>query len=264
MTRQLPAGTCIRHAIDSVRNNLPYAFRISWPWYVIVIPLIIVANLLLSYAAGGDLMQAPGMNLVNSLVSGALIGFAFASIAVNWHRYILLDEVPDAGGILRVDDKTWRYFGNILLIFVLLVAAGMVVGVPLGILGGIAFANAAQYLPIVLLIIIVPIVSTLALRLSVKLPAIALGRGDFGLRDAMSATRENLLPIFLVALFEVALFVGALIVIGAISYVFHLVSPALAAALAFALQFAANWIITIFSITVLTSLYGFFVEGRDF
>lgn len=264
MTRQLPAGTCIRHAINSVRNNLTYAFRISWPWYVIVIPLIIVANLLLSYAAGGSLIEAPGLNLVNSLISGLLIGFAFASIAVNWHRYILLDEVPDARGIFRVDDKTWRYFGNMLLIFVILVAAGMVMGVPLGIIGGIAFANAIEYFPIVLLIIIIPVISTLALRLSVKLPAIALGRADFGMKDAMNATKDNLLPIFLVALFEVTLFLGALILIGAISYAVHMVSPTLAAALAFTLQFAANWIITIFSITVLTSLYGFFVEGRDF
>lgn len=264
MTRQLPAGTCIRHAIDSVRNNLAYAFRISWPWYLFVIPLIIVLNLLLSYAAGGNLAEAPGLSAMNSLISGLLMGFAFASIAVNWHRYILLDEVPDASGILRVDDKVWRYFGNMLLIFVILVAAGTVIGIPLGIIGGIALANALDYFPIFLLIVMLPLILMLALRLSVKLPAIALGRGDFGLKDAMSVTRGNFLPIFLVALFEVALFLGALLLIGAVSYALHPLSPTLAMAVAFALQFATNWIITIFSITVLTSLYGFFVEGRDF
>ena len=44
MPRQLPAGACIRHAMSSVRNNIAYAFRISWPWYAVFVPIVIVLS----------------------------------------------------------------------------------------------------------------------------------------------------------------------------------------------------------------------------
>lgn len=264
MTRKLPAGTCIGHAINSVRHNIAYAFRISWPWYLIVIPLTIAVSLVLSYAAGGDLMQNQGLAFLNNMVSGLLLGFAFASIAVNWHRYILLDEVPDSRGILRLDDTVLRYFGNIILIFIILVAAGFLVGIPLGIIAALTSLAASQLFPILLFIIIVPIAGTIAMRLSVKLPAVALGRANFRLKDAFAVTRGNNMPIFLVALFEIVCFLGSLFLIGLLAAALNKLNPALAIAVAYVLHFAANWLITIFSITVLTSLYGFFVEGRDF
>jgi len=39
---------------------------------------------------------------------------------VNWHRYILLDEVPHGMERLRLDATVWRYVGNILLIALIL------------------------------------------------------------------------------------------------------------------------------------------------
>jgi hypothetical protein len=264
MTRKLPAGTCIGHAINSVRHNIVYAFRISWPWYVVVIPLTIAVSLVLSAAAGGDLAQNQGLAFLNNMISGLLLGFAFASIAVNWHRYILLDEVPDGRGIFRLDDKVWRYFGNIILIFLILVVAGFLVGIPLGIVAALTSLAASPLFPLLLFIIIVPVAGTIALRLSVKLPAIALGRTDFSLKNAFAVTRDSNLPIFLIALFEIACVLGSLILIGLLAAALNQLSPALAIAVAYVLHFATNWLITIFSITVLTSLYGFFAEGRDF
>lgn len=264
MTRKLPAGTCIGHAVASVRHNIAYAFRISWPWYLIVIPLTIAVSLVLSYAAGGDLGQNQGLMFLNNMISGFLLGFAFASIAVNWHRYILLDEVPDSRGILRLDDKVWRYFGNIILIFLILVVAGFLIGIPFGIIAALTSLAMSPLFPLLLFIIIVPIAGTIAMRLSVKLPAIALGRTDFGLKDALTVTRGNSLPIFLVALFEIVCLLTSLLLIGLLAAGLNQLSSGLAIAVAYVLHFAANWLITIFSITVLTSLYGFFVEGRDF
>ena len=114
MTRQLSAGACIRHALSSVRNNLAYAFRISWPWYAVFVPVVVVLSAYLNQATSGDPDANPGMTFLINIVIALITVLAFASIAVNWHRYILLDEVPRGGEIFRLDGKTWRYFGNLL------------------------------------------------------------------------------------------------------------------------------------------------------
>ena len=94
MNRQLSAGTCIGHAIGSVRNNLVYAFRISWPWYALMAPVVIILILLGNHVAGGDPETIRGRAVLIELSKTLITLIAFASIAVNWHRYILLDEVP--------------------------------------------------------------------------------------------------------------------------------------------------------------------------
>jgi hypothetical protein len=262
MTRQLPAGTCIRHAVNSVRNNIAYAFRISWPWYAVMVPVVIVLMLFSSYLTGGNPEANPGMTLLIDLVRGLVTMLAFASIAVNWHRYILLDEVPHGNEIYRLDDKTWRYFGNILLLFLILMAAGIIIGLPIGFIVGLA--RASEYIVILVALLVAPVAGILALRLGVKFPAIALGRHDFSMKNAWTATQGNNLPIFLVILFEIVVVVIAFLIVGLTAYLTSQIDPTLTVVIAIALGLVVNWLFTIFSITILTSLYGFFVEQRDF
>ena len=262
MPRQLPAGACLRHAISSVRNNIFYAFRISWPWYAVFVPIVIVLSSLLGLATSGNPEVNPVFAFLINLAIAAVTMLAFASIAVNWHRYILLDEVPQAREIFRLDDKTWRYFGNLLLILLALVAAGFVIGLPLGLIG--AVLGAVEALMFLMIVVIVPVIGVLALRLSVKLPAVALDRRDFRMRDAWKVTSGNNLPIFLIFLFEIVIALGAGLVLGLFAFAVNAIHPMIGLTLGFMLQLLVNWIFTIFSITVLTSLYGFFVEKRDF
>lgn len=262
MARPLSAGKCIQHALTSVRNNIAYAFRISWPWYAVFVPVVVVLSALLGYATGGNQEASPGFAFLINLVIALITMLAFASIAVNWHRYILLDEVPQGSEIFRLDDKTWRYFGNLLLISLILVLAGVAIGLPVGLIGGLLGANDAVIILVV--IAVIPVIGVLALRLGVKLPAIALGRDDFRMRDAWSVTKDNNLPVFLIFLFEIVIALGAGAVLGALAFAADAVHGVLGMVVGFGLQLLVNWIFTIFSITVLTSLYGFFVENRDF
>lgn len=260
MTRQLPAGTCIRHAVNSVRNNIAYAFRISWPWYAVLIPLSFAMFGLAGLFALGTSNMSPFF--LAFLVLALISLVAFASIAVNWHRYILLDEMPKGREVFRLDEKTWRYFGNLLLILLILVGACLLVMLPLSILA--ASTNAAELSVVLIALIILPIAGILSLRLSVKLPAIALGRRDFLLKDAWSVTQANILPLFFIALFQIVFFFGFVLVMLLLQYTIGTASPALWDIVGTVLQMAVNWIFTIFGITILTSLYGFFVENRDF
>lgn len=262
MTRTLPAGACISHAINSVRNNIAYAFRISWPWYLVIILLGLGAGMLAERASGGNPEANPGSTLPIYLGLGLFNLLAFASIAVNWHRYILLDEVPAGSGLFRLDDKTWRYFGNVLLISLILIAVSTLVVLPLVFLGSLM--NASVLLGFLAVAAAFCLIGPLFFRLSIKLPAIALGRRDFSLSHALAATRGNGLPLFLVFLFEIAAALGMILVLLLLVFIAGAVSEMLAFALGTVLQILVNWIFTIFGITVLTSLYGFFVEGRDF
>ena len=214
MPRQLPAGACIRHAMSSVRNNIGYAFRISWPWYAVFVPIVIVLSSLLGYATSGNPEANPAFAFLINLAIAVVTMLAFASIAVNWHRYILLDEVPQAREIFRLDDKTWRYFGNLLLISLSLVAAGIVIGLPLELIGGLL--GVLEVFMILVVLVVIPVIGVLALRLGIKLPAIALDRRDFLMRDAWRVSSGNNLPIFLIFLFEIAIALGAGIVLGLI------------------------------------------------
>lgn len=262
MNRQLPAGACIWHAVSSVRNNFAYAFRISWPWYAAMAPVIIVLVLLSYYLTGGNPEASPGPALLIDLIRALVTMVAFAAIAVNWHRYILLDEVPHSNEIFRLDSKTWRYFGNILLLFLILLVAGMVIGLPIGFVGGLL--GLREGIVILAALTFMPIAGVVALRLGTKFPAIALGRRDFSMRNAWTATTGNNVPIFLVVLFEILALVAAIAAIAFIAYLTGKVSATLTVIVTIFVGLIVNWIFTIFSITILTSLYGFFVEGRDF
>src|SRR5262245_27411716 len=112
MNRQLPVGTCLGHAINSVRNNLRHAFRVSWPWLLILFLLGVIVVSIMTYAGDQDFIAG-----FLAVVAWTLVAMlAGAAIAVHWHRYVLLDEIARLGDVLRLDNKTWRYFGNILLI----------------------------------------------------------------------------------------------------------------------------------------------------
>jgi hypothetical protein len=261
MPRSLSAGQCIRHAVSSVRNNIAYAFRISWPWYAVFVPVVVALSAWLDHATGGNPEAKPALTVLINLVITLITLLAFAAIAVNWHRYILLDEVPRGSEIFRLDDTTWRYFGNLLLITLAVTVAGAVIGLPLTIVGGMLGAIQAL---VILIIVVVPIVGVLAMRMGVKLPAVALGRSDFLMRDAWSVTKGNNLAILLIFLFELIVALGAGLALGALALAANAVHGMLGIAVGFALQLVVNWVFTIFSITVLTSLYGFFVENRDF
>lgn len=260
--RQLPAGACVSHAIKSVRNNIGYAFRISWPWYLVLAALNIGTFAVASFALAGGIEVHPGFYVPIAILVALVTILAFASIAVNWHRYILLDRVPVGAELFRLDGLTWRYVGNVWLIAFIVGIVFMIGMLPLVFLGGLSEVIGVVAFIIGLAGFIFVVISTY--RLSVKLPAIAIGRRDFALSDAWAATRDNKLPIFLVILFQFLLLIGVAIVFLALDFTLALFGPTITLVISQLIQAFLGWLLAIFNVTILTSLYGFFVEGRDF
>lgn len=261
MTRKLPVGTCIRHAVNSVRNNISYAFRISWPWYAAIVVLAVVTFALLGVLAAGGVFSAMHFGMI-LFVAASLV--AFAAIAVNWHRYILLDEAPKGGDIFRIDGKTWRYLGNLVLVaLILFIITFIIVGPLVAIATGLS-SDVVIAVAIIIGLLLFLALAVFSIRLSVKLPAVALGRRDFTFSRALAATRGNNPQLFALILFQFALAVGASLFTFFLEYLTYSIHPTFGFMVSLLVQLFINWILAIFSITILTSLYGFFVEERDF
>jgi hypothetical protein len=164
--------------------------------------------------------------------------------------------------VLRLDEVVWRYFGNMLIIMMAVMAVLLVIALPLNLIAGILqapnFGLAATF------ILGVPVGGILFLRLAIKLPAVALGRRDLPIRDAWRVSEGNNLAILMLFLLNVFAAFGAVLAVMATHMLSSLLGGAVGTIVEIIIQLAVNWMLTIFGITILTSLYGFFVENRDF
>jgi hypothetical protein len=101
-------------------------------------------------------------------------------------------------------------------------------------------------------------------RLGIKLPAVALYRRDFQLMDAWRASEGNGWRVLGLALLYFLTAIAAGLAFWIVGAIVGIVGGIPALALLVAMQMVVSWVLTILGVTLLTSLYGFFVEGRSF
>lgn len=261
--RKLPVTSVIDHSFRSTWNNIAFAIHISWPWMLAFMPFNIAGNIYAFLNAPSSPEDFKPMVEVVNAGLGILTMLIFASIAVSWHRYILLDEVPQGLQRLRLDWTVWRYFGNslliILIMFVAALPVGFVVALALAALGPL---SAVIAIPVVIAAMLAAI--SYSYRFGVKLPAVALERNDYRFKDALRDTEGNFWSFVGLGLLVFLIFAAVGIAVGA--PVFFLASFANVGLMAvlIALQLVVNWIIAIWGVTMLTSLYGYFAENRNF
>ena len=264
--KKLPVTGAMSHALSSTRNFIGFAFYISWPWILMLLPLNVAVNLYLVNHNLTDPTKYNGTASALTFILSAANILVYSSIAVNWHRFVLLDDVPVGLQRLRLDGLTLRYFFNVIGIMFMVGLLAAICMVPVGILLAM-FGGTLHGLPAFLFgLAILPIVGFLLVsfyRLSVKLPAVALGRTDFTFGNAWRATSDNFwqfLGLFLLFLICTVIVLLALLMAAFIFRSFGLAGLSIS----LAMQVMVNWLMTILGVTLLTSLYGFFVEGRDF
>jgi len=267
--RQLQVFATVNHVIRSTLHNIGFAFHVSWPWMLVLLPINLAVNL---YAVNATLLGTPVTD--PKLIAGAIALFlattvAFASIAVSWHRYILRDEIPEGWARLRLDGIVWRYIGNTYLIMLIIWLAAIVIGgglfggaALLGVAGGEAASKGLWFLAVIVAVGLAVYSIPVVFRLMIKLPAVALGRRDYRIADAWKDSAGNNWRIL-----GFALIIGVLLaLLGGLSSLLALGLSELGFAgisVSLIVQVAVNWIGTIMGVTMLTSLYGVFHEGRE-
>ena len=240
-----------KHSFSMVTRNLGKAIHIcAVPW-VIAFAIILVLALAMGVSFDSLTSGAAGGGLVGGLLLVLIILVVIATalwIAVAWHRYILLGESPS--GLLPPihQDRMLAYLGRGFVLFLLFMVTGAIL---LGLV-----ASMAAVIPAVALIIGFAVGLAMVVifyRLSVILPAAALGQ-SMSLKQALEHTRGATGTIVIIAL---SLFMTEL----AIQTVTLLLS--FIPVVGVLASIAATMFTTMLGISILTTLYGYYIEKRE-
>jgi hypothetical protein len=259
--RNFDAFKAFTHALKSIWLNRDAMFNMTWPWMLIVLPFdyarVFYANPVIDSLKPDQVPTPEQAQIITQymLPYYLIATLSFASIAVTWHRYVLRDEWPSGLARLRIDRTVLRYVGNLFLLVILLMFAMILPLLLTNILGRvIPFVSLFAFGLVMVLTI------TLSFRLGLKFPAIAVGNRSYRFMDAMMQTKPSSGAIVWYAL----LIVISVIIVRVIVFDTILTRLGVPPVAMFGLEFAYQWVTTMLGITALTTLYGFFVEGRDY
>ena len=247
------------HSVQMVFGNLGPALRISGLLYLAYIA--VNAYFQLTYAEDlavlqrnmqmGHMPMALPSGLLGMMVLNVVVALLTSLwISVLWHRYVLLAEDPDtiipplhAGAIGAYLGKTIQLA---LMLAIVGVALGMLLGVAIGPLLGVA---AASIIPLLLLGVLL----YLSYRLGLVMPAVALGK-----QLAFKTSWE-----------KTAAASGAIAQLAVIAVVFAILiqipsnmNPDATSIVNLVYTYVIGWIAMMVGVSVLTTLYGIYIEGR--
>ena len=249
----------LNHSLRMLTGNFDAALRIS----LVLFAAMQVSIYALDWVVLGDPLadrtsRGWTFGIVYMIVTTP-IPWTFGSwIAVRWHRFVLLEEhptgvVPEWDGRL-VLSYAWRTLKIVLTIlaFLLGVVAVAFVVASGPVLIALDAPLLAHFMSFALVLLSVTAVLYVALRISLGLPAVALG-SDLTIAGSWAASARVRGEIAVLALTACTIDFAARFLIDAISS---------APALTLASWLVLEWITMMVTVAVLTTLYGHLIEGR--
>lgn len=237
-----------RHSVRMVLNNFEDAMRVSGLLY-----LVVAATQVISFLNPPSEPTVEGFAMPDNI--GLLVVLNIASliatlwIPVVWHRYALLEEYPTGWIPNWHGEQVLAYFGRSIMIGVL---AGL--GVMMALIIPVALlAGSPQLAQSVGLALAFFIGGYLLLRMGVMLPATALGE-RLTLAETWNATKGESETIISLTFLLVALML--------LTSVPNAMNAEPNSLVALIYNVAVGWFVTMITVSVLTSLYGHYVEGR--
>lgn len=234
------------HSVKQVLGNFGPAIRISG--------ILFLVQMIVMFAVGRSGM-AEAMHSAGTM-EPRHAGLAFLMffvtlvsslwIAVAWHRYILRVEEPQSILPAFHGQRLLAYLGYSLLIGLIMIIPALLLSMVAGML---ATAGGMIGILLGLLVMLVPIF-LLTLRLCAALPAAALGE-SLGLRGAWDATRGATVDFLVLA-----------IIAGVASFILDLPMMVLGMPLAMGWGLISGWLKTMVGASILTTIYGHYVERR--
>jgi hypothetical protein len=246
-----------KHAIWMVFANFKDALRVTGGLYLatVVAGQIFLGNLLVDNAA----MQAAIMN--GTMPWGAYAAYMIVlSIvttwaAIGWHRYVLLEEKPAFVPKL-LPRIIVSYFGNVILVTLLVCLAAIIPGAFIGAIGGF-LATLLGFDAILAGSLLGALGGVAALfyltyRFAALFPAIAIGQPmKFG--EAWAKLRHKNSMILGLMLLTV-------LTMGIVTLPTFIISQS--SILGLVIYHLTGWFNMIVAASILTTLYGVYVEGR--
>ncbi|MCY1126455.1 hypothetical protein OU426_06260 [Frigidibacter sp. RF13] len=240
------------HSVRQVFGNLEAALKVSGPLYLIqlAVAVFIGVNVFSAIDFSAQGARLPVGPLLIVILVTSVVG---VWIAVAWHRFILRVERPSSLLPAFNGDRMMAYFGRSFLIALLVIPAAVAIGFVAALLAYAfqPFGESTMEL-VARVLFVVPLVF-LVLRLSVSLPAAALGESS-GIGDGWRATIGQAAD--LLALSVILVVFGSLLALpGKLFLPPGGLVPAIWAAL-------IGWVQMMVWASVLTTLYGHYIEGR--
>jgi len=245
------------HSLRMVFGNLPQVLQI-----VIGPALIATAAIIGLFLMSGIPLEAfddsttglpPELNPASFILFIILLAIVMLVtmgwIAVAWHRFILLEEYPS--GLLPAFrfDRILAYFGRGLMLMILFVIAYLPMIFVITVLGEGGFT-----VSIFLTILYIVFLTVCFYRLSIILPAAAIGR-PITLGDAWSNTQGTWGAIIVLVLVSILFQFLVQLAGGVLSMI-----PVLGVLIA---VFFGLVILPMINVSILTTMYGVFLEKRD-
>lgn len=233
----------LRHSILQLTGNLGAALTLS------VLPLLLaVLGIGIGMAARQALAVGDPPGIIVAVVAVAIVAafvLAFVSLAASWHRHVLLGERPQV--FRSIGGSEARYFWaavRMSLVIMLIVFMPMILIVALT-----SALNGSIYVTMLASLIIGIAVAIIGLRLGTGLAGAAIGAAK-PLTAGWKGTESCLGTLLLLAVFSQIL-----------QTILNLASqiPGLVGLVATLL---AAWLGTLLSLSIITTLWGHFVEGR--
>jgi hypothetical protein len=243
------------HSLRQVTGNLRAAIKVSGLLYSVqfILAFALGNTLFADEAAVMAAMETGEFPWTTYLLVLAITLTTSIWIAVGWHRYVLKVEQP---GLLPEfhADRFLGYFGKSLLIGLIVLPLAAI----LGTVASIVLAPLAQpatsllFEVLIGLVVYLP-VAVVALRLSAILPGVAL-EPNRSIKEGWAATTGETGQIAVVALLcgAMILFLGM-----PAAYLFGPTSV-----LSIVWQFCSGWFVTMVGVSILTTLYGHYIEKR--
>jgi hypothetical protein len=246
------------HSVRQVFGNMNGALRVSGVLFAaqIVITMTLGRTMLADPVAMQTQMLDGSFSWPLYALTMVLLLLLALWIAVGWHRYVLSNEQPAFVPKLYLD-RVMGYFGKTLLIGLLVLPVALLFGMIVGFALGPLFQGQIMAQPfwaalIFGLLVYVP-VGTVAMRLSAALPGVALQPG-VSVFTGWRATEGHTFTIM-----------GVVVISVLCSLVLTLPTLMLFAPLsvpALIWQFVTQWVSVMVGVSILTTLYGHYVEGR--
>ena len=228
---KLPLGTTISLAYSSYFQNFVDALRISWLYLLLVVPLIGAASWQqMSWFTTAATSLKPGISLqamsarpveliVLQSVSSLATLFAGVSIAVAWHRRLLLNERPGFSGSNIGTPSLWRYIGVGIVICLIVALPALAIMAPMYLMLPHGVANTPNVAVFVVMPFLYIFAFVMLLRLSLLMPARAVDDTGLTFKEVWNRTRGNTWRLYwgVLACFAPPLLlvqIGALIVGG--------------------------------------------------
>lgn len=238
------------HSLRQVMDNLGPALKVSGVLYLVQVGITMLLGYAMASAGMGMMGGGMGLGVVLVLVVSLITGIW---IAVAWHRYVLLGEMPAGFVPPFMGERLGQYFIKSLLIGLVLMVLGMILGMIVGTLfGRLMMGGMLMGMLLMAVTVQVPMIF-LGLRLAAALPGTALDQNP-PLMAGWQATTGEWRPLLqLSVIMALSLWAVNLIswfVFGGFGLLANI------------WQLIAGWPVTMVGLSILTTLYGHYIEKR--